>query len=63
VIRNENGKIVFEFQGRNNFTRVQRAVEATRALRELGYDKETVRGAIGRAKPTWVIPTCRSTSG
>jgi Holliday junction resolvasome RuvABC DNA-binding subunit len=41
---------VFSFQGRNNFTRVQRAVDAARALRELGYDKAKVRHAIERAK-------------
>ncbi len=50
AIRIEDGKVVFQFQGRNNFTRVQRAVEATRALRELGFDKETVRQAIARTK-------------
>ncbi len=49
-IRIENGERIFEREGRNNFTRVQRAVETARALKDLGYAKGVIDDAVNRTR-------------
>jgi hypothetical protein len=49
-IRFENGAFVFERQGRNNFTRVERAVDTGLALKGLGYKKEEIKAALDRTR-------------